>query len=334
MKIYLSIILIAFSSLVCIGQGISIHGIVYDKETYKPVPGAEVSTLGNQRRNVSITDDHGFFKLDLLPHVKPGQSITIIVSKDGYKASKTNVGVSSDAPTPISLEPASARPPKSQITINWNHESFWKSITSKNYQLCADFLQQGMKLNKDEVIKFYSDYFDERINGFILKNKGILCDQCPPIIDDFYYSFTPKSKQAQTLRKLCKCNSNLSYFDTLIDLEKKKIEIFRTQIDDSQKECLAELSPDGDFNIYSLFEKYTDEASKFNIFGQLTLATDRQQIVAEINRYLLVDVNGLSPTVLKKLFKKYCLQLYYRTEVDPTTLTHLIKMRDYWMQSN
>jgi hypothetical protein len=104
MKLNSLFLALLFFPLICFSQGISIHGIVYEKRTHKPISGAEITTLGNQRRNVSVTDDNGFYKLDLLPHVKPGQQITLLVKKAGYRPANKNIGVSSEVQFPVELE--------------------------------------------------------------------------------------------------------------------------------------------------------------------------------------------------------------------------------------
>jgi len=82
---------------------VSIHGLVVDKQSARPLPGALVSVSGGLGRCDVLTDEEGSFFLPLVDAVKPGQLIRLRAEGDGYKPSDVQVPASNESVTTIKL---------------------------------------------------------------------------------------------------------------------------------------------------------------------------------------------------------------------------------------
>ena len=337
------LILLAFFmcfSVFSFSQGIKFSGTVIDENSLEPIHGAKVSTSGNMHKSDDVTDKDGYFTLELLEKIKIGQLVRIRVSKSGYKLYDNNETVGILKQLKIFLERVEAPKPEHRKvlhktpvlspTVVWSYETLLQGIKDKNYTITEAFFKGGMKLKASDLIDFYNTNFDPVIASQIVEHAGFKCSDCLGIFDKFYYQFFNNSEKAKSIKKLCNCKIDKGSLDAIIVEEKLKIDHFRQLINDSERECLADLSPNGEYNIFKLYGQYLDEAAHDVILNHMTISSPKEKIVSELNILLLGDSDSVNPNSLKKLFEKYCPQFYYRVQADPATLKLLYRLKEFW----
>jgi HEAT repeat protein len=96
------ILSISFQAL---SQNITITGYVYNRETGKPIPLVNVSTVGNNHLKDDQTDSEGLFVISLKRGINAGDLIRIRATKEGYEVYDERIVVSSLKPVNIQISP-------------------------------------------------------------------------------------------------------------------------------------------------------------------------------------------------------------------------------------
>ena len=223
------------------------------------------------------------------------------------------------------------------IGREWNQQGFQIAVNERDLRAVDLYLQGGMQMN-GTTMKFYilpyyisDDAYDPAMADLLLQYEAVGTDGlCIPNYSDWDFFQLDRrlphlDDRRQTIRELCATPGVRTEIDALLKAERDKVaeaEAANANVDQLRVDCAR------DFAAANPVDATINAASQFSILRASTLRAPRDNVLAELNAWLLMGAPGDPNAAYASAVAKGCAAAHRVRDVSDEGVREIQAARD------